>query len=193
MPMDQEHRDFETFKEINASIRHWETLLLGTAKDFISYLGLAFSAAGAAVAWSNTTWNTRRIAVCLFMLVCIGLAGCAYNILTSQQGYLDRFYKRRREDIFKEMKLSEDKVQGDPSGTTVQRLRRLFLGAVIVAVGVLIGAIAIGNPMPGTLDGARLQGADLSRVTGLSQKDFDGACGDANTKVPAGIYLTTCP
>jgi uncharacterized protein YjbI with pentapeptide repeats len=53
------------------------------------------------------------------------------------------------------------------------------------------------------LDGADLTGAlmtitsikgtDLTRVRGLTQTQLDAACGDADTKVPAGMRVQTCP
>ena len=52
------------------------------------------------------------------------------------------------------------------------------------------------------LDGADLTGAiltitsikgtDLTHTKGLTQKQLDGACGDADTKVPAGLAVKTC-
>jgi uncharacterized protein YjbI with pentapeptide repeats len=52
------------------------------------------------------------------------------------------------------------------------------------------------------LDGADLTGAhmtitsikgtDLTRVKGLTQAQLDAACGDAETKVPAGLTVHTC-
>ena len=52
------------------------------------------------------------------------------------------------------------------------------------------------------LDGADLTGAnltitsikgtDLTHVKGLTQKQLDAACGDADTKVPAGMQVKTC-
>ena len=45
--------------------------------------------------------------------------------------------------------------------------------------------------------GARLtftsfKGTDLSRARGLTQKQFDQACGDAQTVPPAGLHVKTC-
>ena len=52
------------------------------------------------------------------------------------------------------------------------------------------------------LDGADLTGAnltitsikgtDLTHTRGLTQKQLDAACGDADTKVPAGLAVKTC-
>ena len=39
---------------------------------------------------------------------------------------------------------------------------------------------------------ARLQGADLSDATGLSESQFDRACGDEHTQLPEAIRLPTC-
>ncbi len=53
-----------------------------------------------------------------------------------------------------------------------------------------------------TLDGADLTGAvlditsikgtDLTRTRGLTQKQLDQACGDADTRVPAGLKVHVC-
>ncbi|HEY0281489.1 MAG TPA: pentapeptide repeat-containing protein [Rhizomicrobium sp.] len=45
--------------------------------------------------------------------------------------------------------------------------------------------------------GARLtitsiKGADLSHAKGLTQSQLDAACGDAETKAPAGLQVKTC-
>jgi uncharacterized protein YjbI with pentapeptide repeats len=37
-----------------------------------------------------------------------------------------------------------------------------------------------------------IKGTDLTRVKGLTQKQLDTACGDAETKVPAGLTVRTC-
>ena len=47
------------------------------------------------------------------------------------------------------------------------------------------------------LTGARLEitsikGADLARARGLTQKQLDQACGDAATKLPAGLKVKAC-
>ncbi|HEX4304189.1 MAG TPA: pentapeptide repeat-containing protein [Rhizomicrobium sp.] len=37
-----------------------------------------------------------------------------------------------------------------------------------------------------------LKGTDLSKAKGLTQKQLDAACGDADTKAPAGLNVHTC-
>ncbi|MGZ5988045.1 MAG: pentapeptide repeat-containing protein, partial [Rhizomicrobium sp.] len=37
-----------------------------------------------------------------------------------------------------------------------------------------------------------LKGTDLTRVKGLDQKQLEQACGDADTKVPAGMKVHFC-
>lgn len=37
-----------------------------------------------------------------------------------------------------------------------------------------------------------IRGTDLSRALGLTQKQLDGACADAETRVPAGLRAKTC-
>jgi len=39
---------------------------------------------------------------------------------------------------------------------------------------------------------ASVKGTDLTRVRGLTQKQLDAACGDAETKVPAGMRVHLC-
>jgi hypothetical protein len=41
--------------------------------------------------------------------------------------------------------------------------------------------------------GAQLQGADMSKVIGLTQGQLRHACGDATTRLPAGIETPRCP
>ncbi|MGC9953448.1 MAG: pentapeptide repeat-containing protein [Rhizomicrobium sp.] len=38
-----------------------------------------------------------------------------------------------------------------------------------------------------------IKGTDLTHVRGLTQKQLDAACGDADTKVPPGLRVQTCP
>jgi uncharacterized protein YjbI with pentapeptide repeats len=40
---------------------------------------------------------------------------------------------------------------------------------------------------------ANLSGADLSGARKLTQMQLDQACGDANTKLPAGLTIKPCP
>lgn len=39
---------------------------------------------------------------------------------------------------------------------------------------------------------ASIKGTDLTRVRGLTQKQLDVACGDADTKVPTGLTVEIC-
>jgi uncharacterized protein YjbI with pentapeptide repeats len=41
--------------------------------------------------------------------------------------------------------------------------------------------------------GAQLQGADMTKVIGLTQGQLRFACGDATTRLPAGIETPRCP
>ena len=41
--------------------------------------------------------------------------------------------------------------------------------------------------------GAQLQGADLSKVVGLTKAQLETACGDSQTKLPPGILAPRCP
>lgn len=62
----------------------------------------------------------------------------------------------------------------------------------------LSGANLAGAKMDGAdLTGAKTSitsflGTDLTHVKGLTQKQMDVACGDANTKLPPGLKVHTC-
>ena len=62
----------------------------------------------------------------------------------------------------------------------------------------LSGANLAGAKMDGAdLTGAKTSitsflGTDLTHVKGLTQKQLDIACGDAATKLPAGLHVHTC-
>lgn len=43
------------------------------------------------------------------------------------------------------------------------------------------------------LDGARLSGADLRYVRGLTPEQLASACGDAQTQLPHGLFVPMCP
>lgn len=43
-----------------------------------------------------------------------------------------------------------------------------------------------------TLTIASFKGTDLSKARGLTQAQLDGACGDAETKTPAGLHVRVC-
>ncbi len=42
------------------------------------------------------------------------------------------------------------------------------------------------------MDATSLKGTDLTRALGLTQKQLDQACGDSDTKAPAGLKVHTC-
>ncbi|MBV9905454.1 MAG: pentapeptide repeat-containing protein, partial [Alphaproteobacteria bacterium] len=42
------------------------------------------------------------------------------------------------------------------------------------------------------MDATSVKGTDLRRVLGLTQKQLSQACGDAETRVPAGLTVRTC-
>jgi len=176
--------DLEEWKEINANIRHWETLLFGITKDFLSVIAFAFGAAGAALVWPGVQWELRRYAITVFLCAAIAIATCAVIALLSLRSYLKGFYSRRSE--IKTFRLREH-VGG--SGWTVTSLMLVFF---VLILGSLILLIAVPEKLRPTLANAQLQGADLSLVEGLVQFDFERACGDANSKLPPGISLAAC-
>ena len=50
----------EQWKEINASVRHWETLVFETAKAYFNIVALALGGAGAAIAWTAIPSNAQK-------------------------------------------------------------------------------------------------------------------------------------
>ncbi|MEQ7155273.1 pentapeptide repeat-containing protein [Brevundimonas aurifodinae] len=56
-----------------------------------------------------------------------------------------------------------------------------------------VGAYLDGSSFAGaTLTGANLSGARLARATGLTQRQLNGACGDASTVLPHGLSIPAC-
>jgi hypothetical protein len=49
------------------------------------------------------------------------------------------------------------------------------------------------NLTDANLDGAVLRGVDLTDVSGLTQGQLSGACGDKDTKLPADLTIPLCP
>ena len=49
------------------------------------------------------------------------------------------------------------------------------------------------NLQEARLRGANLQGAELRGLIGLTQEQLDLACGDAETKLPPGMFIKPCP
>lgn len=62
------------------------------------------------------------------------------------------------------------------------------LSGANLAHAILDGADLTGALMTIT----SIKGTDLTRVRGLTQTQLDAACGDADTKVPAGMTVKTC-
>jgi uncharacterized protein YjbI with pentapeptide repeats len=57
----------------------------------------------------------------------------------------------------------------------------------------LVGAYLGGARLDGAaLDGANLSGAEMETAQGLSQVQLNTACGDATTRLPAGLSVHTC-
>lgn len=57
----------------------------------------------------------------------------------------------------------------------------------------LVGAYLGGARLSGAvLTGANLSGAELDAAMGLTQTQLSGACGDATTKLPAGMTVPRC-
>ena len=189
----------EEWKEVNASIRHWELLLFGTAKDYLAIVAFAVGAVGTALAWPGVPWELRRYSITVFLAGAIGLAVCAMVAVWSQKNYLKGFYDRR--DSFQQFRLRSSNDPRSAASDSVSWVSKLRTGwstrsLYLVFAFVIIGATSLLYVMPQrlqpTLGGARLHRADLSMVSGLVQSDFEGACADSTAKLPVGVTLPPC-
>ena len=68
-------------------------------------------------------------------------------------------------------------------------LQGAYLGSANLQRAFLLDA----NLQGVNLRGAKLQGADLRFAKGLTQKQLEQACGDAETKLPGGFSIKPCP
>jgi|KBSMisStaDraftv2_1062788.scaffolds.fasta_scaffold97357_1 hypothetical protein len=188
--------NFEILKEVNESIRHWEALLFSNAEKFFTVVAICVGAAGAVVAWSDVAFETKRFVITLFLGMAAIVSVCAVAVIWSTKNYLSGFYNRRanlKGDGQKFAMRSEDSREREadnrilPSaGKTVWALTSCFIVAAVLCP-LLIWVSWGTEPKRPLLAGARLEGANLSAVRGLTQSDLDDACGDAGTKVPAHL------
>jgi uncharacterized protein YjbI with pentapeptide repeats len=75
-------------------------------------------------------------------------------------------------------------------------------GAVFTSVNFaganLTNASFVGTYLEGanfrgaTLTGVNFSGAEMNRAVGLTQRQLDGACGDATTTLPQGLRIPSC-
>jgi hypothetical protein len=179
----------EQWKEINANARHWETLVFQSATGYFTVVAAALAGAGVVIGWTTVPDATQRQAVTCLLLASVVVAVIAMVALRSQTQFLQRMYDRRRalEDANPGLGLRDNDVQS--SGKTVPAFRAGFCMAIVLGL-LLILVVAFAKRAP-LLQGARLSGADLlgTRVT---QADLEGACGDATTKLPHGLWLRPC-
>jgi len=179
----------EQWKEVNANARHWETLVFDNAKGYFTVVALALGGAGAAIGWTSVPGVQQRGAVICFLAASLVLAAMALISISSQKRFLGRLYTRRR---FLERHNEGLELRDAPdgrSGWTFVALRGGFWIAIVLSLALLALA-STARPQP-LLQGAHLQGADLlgSKIT---QSDLEGACGDANTKLPVGLWVRPC-
>ena len=199
VPLVPEHEqapvnEFEVLKEVNEYIRHWETLLFSTAEKFFTVVAICVGAAGAVVAWADVSFDTKRIIISLLLGTATIFSISAIVVLVSNKAYLSGFYYRRneltgaqREFAMRSAKsMEEDSRLFRRSGNTVGVLSLCFIFAAVLCP-LLIWASWRTEPKRPLLAGARLEGANLSAVRGLTQSDLDDACGDAGTKVPVPL------
>lgn len=178
----------DQWKEINAHTRHWEALVFDNAKTFLNLVALALGAAGAVVLWPSVSRFAQLAAIALFLIAASAFSVCAIKVITSIQNYLQGFYARRESLEHEDLRL-RDEISG--AGRTLPMLKLGFVVAILISLSLLL--VAFMEPPRSTLEGARLPGADLSTVSGLSQRDLEGACGDSLTKLPTGLTLRHCP
>jgi hypothetical protein len=130
----------DQWKEINASARHWETLVFETAKAYFSFVALSLGGAGAAIAWTTVPSSLQKAGVAVFLTATILLSVLALIALKSQKAYLFGFYKLRKaleaeaRDDNKNLRLREE-VPG--SGYTFAALWGSFAVAIALALVLL--------------------------------------------------------
>ena len=117
-----------------------------------------------------------------------GQATLALAALHSQKAYLCGFYKRRRAVEQALGLLLHEEATG--SGRTFYALMGGFWVAIILSL-LFLCLLPFGQRRP-LLQCARLSGADLTAVVGLTQEQLAGACGDASTKLPRRLALRQC-
>ncbi|MGI8918424.1 MAG: pentapeptide repeat-containing protein [Pyrinomonadaceae bacterium] len=182
----------DQWKEINASARHWETLVFETAKAYFSIVALALGGAGAAIAWTTVPSGVQKKAVIVFLVATIIISALALLALRSQKAYLSGFYSLRKtlEDNpgagNQRMKL---KNTAPGSGYTMVALWGGFLVAIALAF-VLLLLLPEPTRIP-LLQGANLTGADLS-ATRSTHADLQGACTNGGTTLPKNVSLDRC-
>lgn len=179
----------EQWKENSAAARHWETLAFETAKGYYAAVAFLVGAAGAAIAWTNVPQALQKGAVAIFLMAALVLSLFALQALRSQRKHLLGFYTRRRE-------LENDnpglKLRSDEPGSG-ETMDAFMNGLkVAIAISVLLLVLLPFLSQRAVLRGARLSGADLSTVVGLTQADLEGACGDATTRLPHGLSVLPC-
>lgn len=183
------NRRLEQWKEINEYARHWETLMFESAKSYFTVIALALGGAGAMLAWSSVSRLIQQIAIAALVAAALLLSCLALASVLSQRNYLRGFYERRRalENNTRDLCL-RTKVCG--AGWTPAALIGGFVIAIVLSLGLLV--LAIYGPGRPLLEGARLAGADLSSVQGLTLYDLTGACGDSSTKLPKDLTIKPC-
>jgi len=176
------------WKESVQYAKHWESLVFESAKNYFTVIAFALAGAGVAVAWSSVDRDIQQYVIIIFLVLAFVLSVAALLTIKSQQDYLLGFYKRRREieEAYPSLVLRHD-VKG--GGSTIFLLRAGFFSASLVALAL---ALLVFLEDPPLLAGAKLQGADLRVVKGITQHDLKGACGDLNTKLPAGFKIDIC-
>ena len=67
-----------------------------------------------------------------------------------------------------------------------------FKGADLTGANLAHSNLTDADLTGAVLDITSIKGADLSRAKGLTQAQLDQACGDKDTKVPAGLKAKSC-
>jgi hypothetical protein len=179
----------DQWKEINENARHWETLVFENATTFINLVALALGAAGAVVVWPSISHFAQTTAIVLFLIAAAAFSACAITVIVSTKNYLKGFYDRRHELEASTQDLRLRNTVTGP-GSTLAALVLAFVVALVISLFLLAAAVA--EPPRAILEGAKLSGADLSSVRGLSQRDLQGACGDSSTKLATSLTLRHC-
>lgn len=80
----------------------------------------------------------------------------------------------------------------DVNGSAALFGRASFAGADMTNSNFVGAYLEHANFRGANLTGANFSGAEMSTATGLTQAQFDRACGDEATQAPAGIRVPVC-
>jgi hypothetical protein len=184
--MTTEETQLEVLKEINLTIRHWETLILATSKDHLTYIAVTVGGIGTAMAWPAYQWDLRNRIVQFLLVVAILLSISGACTLASQKNYMSRLYEERGKLLLWPVPRNKSRLAGWTVPVSISVLA--FTGVCAV-----LGLRYFPERPAGILASVRLgKDTDLSMTDGFVQSDFEGACAIGEVKPPPGVNLKKC-